>query len=75
MANAMHYLMVGIFEHLKITAKTDVDQRSKYKECILKGPALTKYQVIFLVCKETVKTYAKYQWTLREAKDSSVGNF
>ena len=38
-------LMVGIFEHLNITAKNDVDQRVKYTERILPGPATKKYCV------------------------------
>ena len=49
MVSAMHDLTVGIFEHLNIMAKTDVDQRVKYTEHILTGPTLKKYHAILLV--------------------------
>ena len=49
MVSAMHDLTVGIFEHLNIMAKTDVDQRVKYTEHILTGPNLKKYHAILLV--------------------------
>ena len=33
---------VGVFEHLDITTKLDLDLRIKYTDQILRGPALKK---------------------------------
>ena len=75
MVNVMCDIMVGIFEHMDITAKTDVDKRVNYKGKIMAVPALKKYHEILLVGKETENSYAGDQWTLREAKVFSMEDF
>ena len=75
MAKDILDLMVGVFEHLNITSKSDVAQRVKYTELTRTGPALKKYCEIFLVCKETTNNYAGYQWTLEEARGVSMEDF
>ena len=71
----MYGLTVGIFEHLIILAKTDVDQRVKYTENILTGPALKKYRDILLVCKDRAKNYTGDHWMLEESKYVSMEDF
>ena len=73
--HAIHYLTFGIFEHLNITAKTYMDQRVKYTECILTGPALNKYRSILLVCNEAENTYARYHCMLGVEMDVSMEVF
>ena len=71
----MRDLTVGIFYHLDITDKTDVDKRVKYTERILEVTAPNKCRAILLVCKETTERYTIYQWTFREAKDINMEDF
>ena len=75
MVNTVCDLILGIFEQLYITANNYVDNSAKYKYCILAGPALQKYRKILLVCKDTVKSYDGYKWTLGEANDFSMEDF
>ena len=49
MVNAICDLTVGIFEHLNILAKTDVDKGLKYTYNVLEVPSLKKYRARFLV--------------------------
>ena len=56
MVNLMRDLTVGIFEHLDITAKTDVDKSVKYIYLILSGPVLKNNHEILLICKDTGNT-------------------
>ena len=46
MINAMHGLMVGVFKHLEITSKLDLDIMIKYMECILIVPVQKILQVL-----------------------------
>ena len=55
MISVMYDLTVGIFEHLNITDKTNMDQRVKYADRILIETVLNKYHVILSGCKETAK--------------------
>ena len=43
MINAIRDLMVGVFEHLYINSKMDLDIIIKYMERILKGPILKEF--------------------------------
>ena len=47
--NTMRDLTVGIFKHMNITAKTDIDKRVKNTERVLTRPLSKKYHDILLV--------------------------
>ena len=46
----------------------DVDQRILYMQRICRGTALKKYIQVLMVCKESPKGIAGYQWTLGVTK-------
>ena len=52
--------------------KTVFDNRVKYTEHILEGPALKKCCAILLVCKETTKSYDRDHWMVGEVKEFSM---
>ena len=57
-------ITVGVFEHIDITPKIDLDIRIKYTEHILRGPALKKFRQVLLKCKDPAKGLSGYQWSL-----------
>ena len=44
----MHDLTIGVFENLDITSPMDVDKRLAYKQLILRGATLKKYQKVLV---------------------------
>ena len=53
MINVMRNLMVGLFGHLDINSKLDLDIGIKYTKRILRVPALNKIRWFLLECKES----------------------
>ena len=54
----MRDLTSGVFEHLDTTYPMEVDQRIAYTHLILRGAALSKYKVVLMACKESMKDFA-----------------
>ena len=72
MVNDISDITLGMFEHLNIIAKNDVDKKVKYIEYIITGPALNNYREILLVCKDMSKRYSGDQCMLRDTKNVSM---
>ena len=64
----MRDLRVGIFEHMYINYRADLYLRMKYTKNNTAGNALKNSLAILFVYKDMANSYARYQWTLREAK-------
>ena len=73
--NLMRDLTVGIFEHLDITAKTDVDKSVKYIYLILSGPVLKNNHEILLIYKDTGNNQVEDKWLIGYAKDVRIELF
>ena len=65
MVRAMRDLIVGVFKHLEITSKLDLDLRIKYTEQILRNSAPKKFLHVLLGCKDMDRELFGDQWTLR----------
>ena len=70
--HAMHNLISGVFEHLKIIYLLNVYKRVNYMQSLLRGPALKKYKTVMGGCKELAKGISGYQWTLDATKDVTM---
>ena len=73
--NAMRDLRVGIFEHLNIISWSDVDERIKFIERILKGATLKKFRAVLLYCKGNIVLEAGENWNLGKPNEVSMENF
>ena len=71
----MHDLTIGVFENLDITSPMDVDKRLAYKQLILRGATLKKYQKVLVKWKQLAKELAGDYWTLGELDRLSAENF
>ena len=75
MFNAMRNITVWMFEHLEITYKLDVDQRVKYTNRILKGPAIKNILHNFWIERIQLSIFPWNQWTFGIAKEISMEKF
>ena len=75
MIHTMRDLTVGVFKHLEITSKTDVDKRINYTECILRGTILKKYRQFLGDCKELQKGLVGDQYNLGATKNATTEQF
>ena len=50
--HAMQDLTSGVFEHLQITSRLDVDKRANYMQCLIRGSTIKKYKAILIECNE-----------------------
>ena len=73
--SAMWDITVGVFEHLDITPKLDIDKRVKYTERILTSPAIKKHCASLMDFKDMVNDFARNQWTFLSARYSSMEYF
>ena len=73
--NAMHDIIVGVFEHLKITSSLDLDIRIKYTERILRNSDMKKYRQVLLACKEMDRGTYGDQWTLIAVNNVTMDQF
>ena len=71
----MRDLTVGVFEHLDITSKIDLDIIIKYTEHILRGSALEKNRQVLLVCKESSRGFSGNIWTIGADKSVTMEQF
>ena len=55
MINMMCDLTVGVFEHIEITSRLDLDKRIKYIDRILRGPSLKQFRQVLLELKALKK--------------------
>ena len=70
----MHYLEVGIFEHLEIMVNLDLYLSMRYTYFILTGPDLEKYCEVLLAYKEKARGYYRNQLNFGAAKDMIMDN-
>ena len=62
--SALRDLIVGVFQHLKITFPMDLDKSLAYTQRILRGAAIKLYQEVLVTCKHTAKELAGDEWNL-----------
>ena len=72
MIRAIRDVTVGLFRHLEITSKIDVDKRINYIERILRREALNKYRQVLSECKDLEKGIDVDQWNMGAAKNVTM---
>ena len=75
MINTVRDLTVGVFGHLEITSKLDIDLMIKYIERIICVSAVKSYRQFLLACKDIDRGCAGNQCTIGSAKNSSMNHF